>query len=197
MYVITAFLFIPDIEICKSICPKCGVTGTERRLDRSDDRIVKGIKHDMMMSRDKYGWSIHVSKVCFRVLSRYEIQVEKLMRRHFADSKWFLTSSNFYWLYQNLLCDMKKAKLCTYWNVIFNLVQSHFGQHFGQDASTFNPKLIYKSWMGSITHHKYRYYSIVHIRWPQMWRVAAARRTLRRPAIIASIHTCVDVVWLH
>ncbi len=38
------------------------VIGNER-LDISDDRIVEGIKDDMMMSRDKYGSSIHVSKV--------------------------------------------------------------------------------------------------------------------------------------
>ena len=92
---------------------------------------------------------------------------------------------------------MKKAKLCFIFGLVqeIGLVQNQFEQYFGQDASIFNPKLISKSWMGSTIHHKYLYHAIVHIRWRQMWRVAAAaRRILRRPAIIASIHTCVDVV---
>ena len=87
-----------------------------------------------------------------------------------------------------------------YCNGIFGQVQKNwtcrksFEHRFGQAAWIFNAKLIFKSWMGSTIHHKYLYHAIVHIRWRQMWKVAAARRILRRPAIIASIHTCVDVV---
>lgn len=153
------------------------------------------------MSRDKYGWSIHVSKVCSRVRRRYAIQVGNQCTVLLLIKNDFWPAWIFFWTEPKLL-GQEKNKIM-HWNVIFGQLQ----KNWTCPKSFWTPfwarcfDIYIPNWFSNLEwdlHHKYRYHSIVHIRWPQMWRVAAARRTLRRrPAIIASIHTCVDVVWLH
>ena len=106
----------------------------------------------------------------------------KINALSFCWSKMIFDESKFIWIEPKLFMWHDKM----YWNVQKNgLVQNNFEHHFGQAALIFKPKLIFKSWLGSTIHHKYLYHSIVHIRWPQMWRAgggvahkAAARQLL-------------------